>query len=483
MKRIYYIYLYILAIFINSCNKYEQPTPEYALPGFTTNVKSHGKINIGELYAFRDLSKGVTNRIWSFDNEVKFIQGNEKSEFIEVTFTKPGECKMNLHSEFIDTSIKLDTTIILDVLDSIKADFRVSYLEHNNIEPIGNIEFEAGETVHFTSTSIGRPLDYTWILDGSDEGIINCTTSFSNNETIEIDAHYYIPGIYDVKLIASRNDPWGNDTLLVKDFIKVLPTEKKGDIISVEQTIDEKLLVSCSLPIDETTINNEAFDIKRNGTIVNTKSVSISNISPTKILIDIEDGAWNGDEILLTYKGGIKTAMGTELNTCSDIPFIPYKINLIANGDFEKDILPVVYDDWNIIPNGECTISSEQHHSGKNSLHIKNNGNVVKLAIRSGEDVDFVIKPNVKYMFEYWYYSITNQKWSQVGLQNRNPYVQLTTAECWMDGTQDKWVKIEKEFSYNGSIETTSVYWHFDPLNGFDAYIDDIAVYEYKRHE
>jgi PKD repeat protein len=71
----------------------------------------------------------------------------------------------------------------------------------------------AGETVDFTNTTQGDDVTYEWYFDGG--------TPDTSSATNPVDILYAGTGIFDVQLVATN--PFGTDTLLMEDYIDVLP--------------------------------------------------------------------------------------------------------------------------------------------------------------------------------------------------------------------------------------------------------------------
>lgn len=486
MKRITYLFAIFVSVILISCNEYEAPTSEYGFPGVVSNIKSNKKVNLNTKYVFKDLSLGVKNRKWSFSNNVNFVKGNESSNLIEISFSEVGECSINLKDNFINDEIVLDSTFVVEVLDSVQADFKAScdgFVDYPSTEPI---QLEAGGTVHFTSLTKGRPTDYTWILPGSNEGVIYNNASINEDQVVESDVHYYVPGKYDVTLITQRTDPWGLDTLVVKDYVTVLNTDKNAEIVNFEQTSDNNLLVSCSLPIDSKTISIDDFIISRNNKIVKITSVSLIQSSLTHLLIKIEGGALNGDDISLSFnQGNVKTLMGTELLSCSNFKFTPYIINLVPNPGFEDGswihefgTTPVENGTW--APWNGCHIDAEIKHSGSKSQYIKmSKGKIIDLT----NTVDVNMKAGEEYMFDFWLYTTELAEYSECrfGMTTDNFYVDVFSPWHGSDEFKmNQWIKISSKYIPTEDIPKGKFRIN---LIGVGGYIDDFCVYKLSKHE
>ena len=127
IKKILIIGLFLVSLI--ACEK-EGTIDEYtdfSDPGATASGDM--TIQRGDFTSFADLSKGVTKRTWTLPETGSIInlEGRDPSdmELIHVQFDVPGQFEVNLKDEFKDSSVKLDTTFNVTVLDYIKTNFEV----------------------------------------------------------------------------------------------------------------------------------------------------------------------------------------------------------------------------------------------------------------------------------------------------------------------------------------------------------------------
>lgn len=531
MKNIFKILSLSSLVLLGACSKeYEAPTAEYAFPFSSTNVKSKMKANLDTEYAFSDLSLGVNSRAWRFGtlNEgvivdslsngdkvqytgeeldsrvtftddysdyVTFVEGDQLSDQVVVKFTKPGVCVVNLRNTLVDPSLNLDISYPVNVLDSIQLSFigKSADLENPETDTIRfdskvdpSISLEAGSEVIFESTTLGLPTDYEWTLDGSDEGVVT-NKLWLDTDVIQATAHYYVPGTYDVQIIGSRTEPWGQDTLVLENYITITPSNKSASVASIEQTEDESLILYCTLPLKTETISADKFSVTRNGAPVEVTSLKAVTGFSTRMEMEIDGGAWNGDEILVSYTGGIKTLVDTDLEAFTDMAFTPLIVNLIPNGDLELDTdLPLLYSGWDVVSDpATLSLSTEIFQSGLRSMkYVQQPGS--GLVIRSNPTADFVLEAGKQYMFEYSFYGIVAGRWAQCMLEGRPTWFDfgISSNACWV-GSVGEWTKQAKVFTMPETAPAGNTYfWNFQPDgNGMEVYLDDFMVYEYKKHE
>lgn len=206
-KSIYIILRVILIILLFGCTPEEFKMNEFSYVFVTWSPLT---INAGGEVDIADGSRGVKSRTWTFPAEagVQFLNnsGNNNSSTEQIVYTvfpNPGIFNVRLQSAFIDPNVSLDTLIRVTVIDNVKA-----------LIACDTREIQIGETVNFRSISSGQPNLYNWSFSGG--------TPSTSNEA-EPSVQYNYPGTWDVQLIAFRNSPLSRDTLLIKDYIKVLP--------------------------------------------------------------------------------------------------------------------------------------------------------------------------------------------------------------------------------------------------------------------
>jgi len=171
-------------------------------------------INVNDSVSILDGSRGVKERLWTLPGGgVVDIIGSDNDatsteRILNAKFSQPGEFDIRLQDQFNDPIVTLDSLITITVLDQVSVEF-TSDAE----TPDGNVVVQAGEVVNFTSNSTGSPEFFEWSFEGGDP-----LTATGVNTSVQ----YNQPGSWDVTLIAYRNFPRGADTIVVRDYIKVL---------------------------------------------------------------------------------------------------------------------------------------------------------------------------------------------------------------------------------------------------------------------
>lgn len=479
--------LVLLALMFVQCNEYENPSDEFSYGAIANNFKGK-EVNINTIYTFQDLSHGVTTRTWDFGADTEFVEGNAQSDHVKVRFTKAGQRNIRFDATYINNAYKYDTTYVINVLDLVKADFavKVDGVTYTSSQPI---TLEAGSgVVSFESKSDGSPAYFQWIMIGSAEGKFEGGADFSS-----INTNYYLPGKYDVKLIASRDEPWGADTIVVKNYVTITPTTKTAKIQSIVQTEDEKLKLAFNLAMKAPQASDiSSFTVVRNGSNATIKSLSLDATDATKFVMELDGGVYNGDDVKVSYTpGNITSLLNTALDGFSAISFDPIIKNLITNPGFENGTWGNATDGaWATIPG--CGLKTDIVHSGTYSYYINNTSTSGRLMVDESLLTMSGLRERKNYVLEYWVYNQTSVQDAECGVritQEKPSWIEicknwLGAGTNYSDISFNEWKKVTIKFgsSYPDKInaDTDNGRLQFYFSSGFKGYIDDFKFYEIK---
>ena len=178
MKRIlqYLMVLSIIAILSCDDDEYVQPsdTPSniHVTTGFGTGRPI---VQINGFESFADMSIGVESREWTFPGGDITDVTTTDEDVLQVTFFETGTFEVSLSLDFLEApydwrtksfrpSDKVDTTITVTVVDSVRAQFQAFYIA---IDGSDSTELEmrdgalnqlmAGESIRIKQNSIGAP--------------------------------------------------------------------------------------------------------------------------------------------------------------------------------------------------------------------------------------------------------------------------------------------------------------------------------------
>jgi hypothetical protein len=220
--------LSLIIITIIACQK-DNEIPEHN--NFSDALATSGdkRIQRDDFASFADLSKGVTNRTWTIPESASIVnlEGRDPSEIeiIRVQFDELGQFEVNLKDEFMDSSVQLDTTFNVTVLDYIQTNFDGCFYEETPTQ----ITMYEGGTITFQDVSQGSPNRRKWTFPGGDPSSAGGISIEEDDDVSTISVTYQTIGTYDVELISWRQYPEGiADTLRLQNYINV--TENIGPI-------------------------------------------------------------------------------------------------------------------------------------------------------------------------------------------------------------------------------------------------------------
>jgi len=218
----------LIALVVVACQK-DDAIPEYN--NFSDALATSGdkRIQRDDFASFADLSKGVTNRTWTIPESASIVnlEGRDPSEIeiIRVQFDELGQFEVNLKDEFMDSSVQLDTTFNVTVLDYIQTNFDGCFYEETPTQ----ITMYEGGTITFQDVSQGSPNRRKWTFPGGDPSSAGGISIEEDDDVSTISVTYQTIGTYDVELISWRQYPEGiADTLRLQNYINV--TENIGPI-------------------------------------------------------------------------------------------------------------------------------------------------------------------------------------------------------------------------------------------------------------
>ncbi len=492
MKKSYlYNFWCIITMLFVSCNVYETPSESFSFATVVSSVNSSNVVNVRDILTFQDISQGIVSRKWNITN-AEFVKGDSITAKVKIRFMKPGVQQVHLLASFIKSDYNLDTTFTITVLDTITANFNamsngIIYTSKQRITA------EAGSgPITFTADCGGFPVYYRWFLKGSAE------EGFFGRDLTKVEANYYLPGKYDAMLVASREQPWGLDTILIKEYLTILPSTKPASVQRILQTSDDKLEVAFNLGMKAPAVADiTAFKVMRNNIPVSIKSLTLKSGDFTRFIMEIDGGVWNGDDVMVSYaNGSVQSVVNTALSAFSDIAFTPYNANLILNPGFESGSWSKAFynNNWGILEN--AGISTTQVHSGSQSVYMEAPSSVGGMMLE-GDDYKGItgFRTNKSYKMEFWVYNKTLASYAEFGLNIIDGSNWETIIKSWTGGTaagvtKDQWVKLSFNFKPNNPVDPNMVVkadsdkgrlWFYISSN-FKGYIDDFMLYEIKRH-
>ncbi|MCF8716249.1 hypothetical protein JM658_15570 [Joostella atrarenae] len=424
----------VISLFIASCSDDEDIEliePSHRVV-FTSEMDFENKIEVNNDISFGDISPGVSSRLWTFPEGVADILNagddiNSSEENLKVIFKKTGQHDVKLHQVFkkdayVGTSLKgkeLDTTIVITVLSKVNSSIKANYINKDGtigaaLKMNDNAENEvtASRSVRFTYSTEGEPEEFIWNFEGGDP------TTFEGEDT-EVDVKYKKQGVYDLTFSATRERPFGGDTITLKNLIKVIPST---DPVDLEKVTDKngKIALVYSREMDASTLNSSDFTISlENGTTVLNpmiSSITVDNEEGNIILISLEgEQIYNDDIIKISYTpGNMATLDGVKADSFIEQQVIFNKVNILKESSeydysFENSSAtnwPYMF--WGAPWDGyTLSISNSQAQNGTSSAYIEMNpagGMIIGHKDNAGNEITFPVEAGKTYEIGVWVY-------------------------------------------------------------------------------
>ncbi len=402
---------------------------------FTSESPVQNRVNPNEDIDFGDGSAGVVSRMWTFPDNVVDIAGadNDKTSeepIVKAFFNRPGNYNVTLSQIFkgeiyskgkTTGSNTADTTIVVRVLPKVNIDLKANYLNEDGtlgdaliIKENAKNEVIASKKVRFSYTVDGEPLIFNWAINGGSPA--TSTTTDTN-----IDVTYINLGDHDLKFIASRNRPFGGDTISLKSLIKVIPSTEPVILKAVNER-NGKIGLEFSRGMDPASLDSSDFivNLENKGTSipVNITDISLDVDSPNIVLITLNETIYRDDKVNISYTPGL---LSTSDQVKSDaIPLTEVGFERIENIFDTKSNMDYSFenstnDNWKDAGWGgiwalfNSDVSSVQAKTGNKSIYIEyssNGGMVLGGKTNTGDDITFFAEAGKDYEMGVWTYLI-----------------------------------------------------------------------------
>ncbi len=413
-------------LLITNCQKDDVDTDIPSKRAIFTSEQSQGNtIRVNSLLTFGDVSTGVISRTWSIPEGVANITESNESR-IKPIFNRVGQHNVTLTQTFEESAFvngvqrgaRLDTTIVVTVLEPIKIDLRANYINPDGslgaaLNLSNNVENEviASRSVRYTFDPVGLPQNIAWTPDGGDPDQVAGTMS-------QIDVAYKRIGVYDFKVIANTPRPFGGDTISFEKLIKVIPSTDPVTLGNVEGKRDGTLALEFSREMDETTINAGDFSITvENGTTIPATISSVS-INPTeKNILNITlDGEliYIDDTVTVSYTAGaLSTADGVQADSFTNVPMDSFEqspnlldaVTATTDSGFENSLSTDWIDGgfaFGTALDATLTVNNTRAHTGINSGLVTASANTNSVIYNQGKEFPF--ETGKTYQLGVWSY-------------------------------------------------------------------------------
>ncbi|MEM7656156.1 MAG: hypothetical protein AAF399_08510 [Bacteroidota bacterium] len=342
------LFLGILLLVLSACQKDPVIVSEAShRVVYTSEMDFENQVQINGQISFGDISAGVESRMWTFPAGVADLLDSDDDqssteEVVQAIFTKVGQHEIKLSQTFTQEAFsgtdllgtQLDTTIIVTVLDSIKASVEAHILNADGTlgeaivlaDGAAN-EVPASKTVRYTFTGVGEPESFQWEMQGG-------TPEVTGGGNLTLDVKYKFLGEYDMSLVASRKRPFGGDTLAFTDLIHVVPST---DPVVVERISDRggNIALEFVREMDASTIELADFvvSIENDGNVwmPGVESVELDPVEGNVIVIRLAGEAiYNDDIIRISYvPGSLFSLDGVAATGFSEEELVFSKVNIL----------------------------------------------------------------------------------------------------------------------------------------------------------
>ncbi|WP_422359636.1 hypothetical protein [Reichenbachiella sp.] len=441
MKRIYNIVILgLIIVGMAACKE------EYEAPGtepnnsvvFSSEMSIGNIVQVNGLIGFGDASAGVVDRIWTVPENVATIEdedGNVSDEAnINVAFSTAGTYQVTLHQIFAGNAFvgnkeigtEYDTTMSVTVLDSIDVAFTATHINDDgtlgSALTIGNgaeNEVIASKSVRFNYSAVGAPNEVIWTFEGGDPAEVE----YDGNQIVagdsdDTDVRFKRIGTYGVTLIGRRDRPFGGDTVVIENLIKVIPSTEPVDLDAVYDKEDE-IVLNFSREIDPTSFGPSNFSVTIENETTWEATVLKTAVDPNEgnLVILTLDGEtlYDDDTIKISYTPGIMQTtdlVAVEAFTDVELVFLQGE-NLMTENGYDVGMETSTPTNWPDLGWGgnwalfDLSFSSTQVYSGSKSMYMEweaAGGCIVDHRDDLGAQYTFGLESGKTYELGFWIY-------------------------------------------------------------------------------
>lgn len=434
MKRIYKFWMFValVALVVWGCEKeYVAPTDE---PNDILITTSFGiltpRIQVNSDMDFIDLSRGVVDRTWTFPegSDIVLLEADNNvtsaESVVKAAFNKAGTYEVKINQTFagnvylngIQTGKNTyDSTIMVTVLDSISAGFEARRMEDNSILTNSNgalNEVIAGREVVFVDRSIGQPSDFVWTVEAK-SGL----TKVYDGDSI---VHKFTSiDTYKVTMIASSS--LGEDTIVYKDYIEVVPSTDPVDLLEVFRKEKNEIALRYSREMQNPfNCDPAAFTVDVtngvNSIPVSFKGFTLDPIEKNIVIIELNEELYNSDVVFVSYDATIGNLITTDFKEAESFESeqLDHKSpNIMAIDGYDVGFESSEDSQWPYLWWGApwdgytSIITDAMARSGEKSMYIDMNaggGAIFEHRDLAGSAVTFPVDGGKKYQVGFWVY-------------------------------------------------------------------------------
>ncbi|GEM_PF-6057640 len=539
MKKItQYILISVVAFFLGcDDDDYEPPsaTPSnvHITTGFGTGTPI---VQVNGFESFADLSIGVESREWTFPGGNVTDITSSTEDVLQVTFSETGTYEVTVSLDFIEppfdwrtqtvrSSDKVDSTLIVTVVDSIQAEFQAFYIAVDGSDSTSLVmqsgalnPLMAGESIRIKQNSIGAPT----ILEYTSEGGSPTFTQVIDQLDSAVEIKYKRLGQYSLTFNPYRTKPQGLDEVVLENFIEVIPSTRPvilEDVYRVDQTT---VALSFSRSIADPSGEADNFVVRAINIVRNDLGIPVDfdeNLPIVSaataegdddniVLLSLGDNIYNSDTVFVSYLGGdLQTTDGIESDPIDEFPLDFRLVNLAAEyGGFENDGEGWVQNEEIRTPAGfgQFEFSRERVYAGSQSLKLSSvrdsDGEPQWIEVLTDVDLDdpnaadaynaIAVEEGDKFYISYqtyveWTDPISVDDWEALDMYLWLQLDKLVIHEYRL-GVEPRyptgeWVKIDGIWGGLAGAGSEAVLRpYFRTIGNITVFVDDLQIYEWE---
>lgn len=277
-----------------------------------------------------------------------------------------------------------------------------------------------------------------------------------------------------------------------------LMTDAECNLSSIAAAEDETIVMSFNQEMNApSSVGESGVTITRNGSAATITSIAKD---VNKLIVTIDGGAWNGDDILMSYSGaGLTTTSGAAVPTLTDEVVEPYIVNLVTNGDLESadadsPIWSYTTTTWSLTDPQYMSIEEALDGNKYMKAYIPDGVTVSEIYSQSAK---ITMKYDTEYMYEYRYYVATPKpeavdpyNYTNTYIENDNTWATFNYNYIGVTTSSSDWQSYAGTFTFTDrpaadteATEYLGVLKLMKLDSEIEIYFDDFKLYEYKRHE
>ena len=543
-KAIQYLPL-IIILAITACNddEYDQPSPTpsnvHVTTGFGTGTPI---VQINGLESFADLSIGVESRLWTFPGGDVTDITTSGEKVLQVIWNKTGTYDVTLSIDFLEppydwrtkrtrATDKIDTTLTVTVVDSVKAQFKAYYIALDgsdstelNLQSGALNQLMAGESIRLRQNSVGAPTNFVYTSEGGSPSIYRIDPA--SDGTVFADSvaeiKYKRLGQYDLSFNPFRTKPQGSDQIDLQNFIEVIPSTRPVLLEDVYRWDESTVALSFSRSIADPSAEVNNFVVNAVNRVISdlgipsdfnedlpiNEVVTADGDNDNVVLLRLGDNIYNSDTVRVSYLGGnLQTTDGITAAAFNEIKLDFRPVNLAAEyGSFENGGMGWMKLDEIRTPagQGQFEFTSERVFTGSTSLKLStvrdSNDDAQWIEVITDVNLDdanaadaynaVAVSPGDKFYISYQTYVESTNPISAVVWEACDMYLWLMWDKLKIHeyrlGVEPvypigQWNKIEGVWGGNsGATDNAVLRPYFRSIGNITVYVDDLQIYSYE---